>query len=100
MSAQAAWQTPPGHGLQSSVQPGVQSGNAPPADPPQAAPPRFEPSHSSPGSSIALPHRGLRVVVVVEVVGVVVVVGVDGSMATTPPTNTSTLPRPEEHTTE
>src|SRR5437899_1958562 len=93
MSAQLAWQTPPGHGLQSSLQLAVQSGNAPPAEPPHVAPPRFEPSHSSPGSSIPLPHGLLPavVVVVLVVVVVVVLVGLEGSMATTPATKVSTL---------
>src|SRR5438128_2699727 len=91
MSAQVAWQTPPGHGLQSIVQVGEQSGNAPPAEPPQVAPPRFEPSHSSPGSSIPLPQASVVFVVELVEVVVVVVVGLEGSIATTPFTKVLTL---------
>src|SRR5437667_12819564 len=71
MSAQAAEQVPPGQVLQSSLQFPVHVGRKPPPAELHAAPPRFPSSHSSPGSSMPLPHS---VVVVVEVVVVVLVV--------------------------
>src|SRR5690348_3882910 len=61
------------HGLQSSLQLAVQSGNAPAGEPcAHVASPMSLPSHSSPGSMLPLPQ--VFVVVVVEFVVVVVVV--------------------------
>src|SRR5207244_11228812 len=70
-------QVPPGQELQSRVQLPVHVGRNPPPAELQAAPPRFVPSHSSPGSSMPLPHSVvvvLEVVVEVEVTTVLVVV--------------------------